>query len=379
MRYLPRVAVIVFGIALAGGAPVAQAPTTAKAPVHAKQVKRLLIKNAMVLSGPAVPAAGPMDILVEDGLIARMGNSRNWPEADEIIDATGKYVMPGIVNTHMHWHEERVGPMPIQYQRNLYLAAGVTTAREVGGEFEKTKQWHAESAAHTIVAPRIVVYPMLANLEQGAKAGRHAGAVPRAGPRRQGARRRRHEDDRSDGQAISSGAMDEAKKVGLPTTVTSPSSETTAKRLHRHGVELHRALLRHRRRGARRHAGFSARDELLERDAPVRPRRRAVHPEEPESREAVTDARHDGREARRLEPDALDLRGEPRFHQARAEPAVVQGLPPPVAARSTSTPSIDAPRDSSSSAGRPRRKRTGSSNYADLDGDAARVRTQGRH
>ncbi len=74
--------------------------------------------------------------------------------------------MPGIVNTHMHWHEERVGPIPIQYERNLYLAAGVTTAREVGGVFEKTKQWRAESAAHTIVAPRIVLYPMLANLEE---------------------------------------------------------------------------------------------------------------------------------------------------------------------------------------------------------------------
>ena len=79
-----------------------------------------------------------------------------------MIDGTGKYVMPGIVNTHMHWHEERVGPIPIQYERNLYLASGVTTAREVGGDFEKTKQWRAESAAHTIVAPRIVLYPMLA-------------------------------------------------------------------------------------------------------------------------------------------------------------------------------------------------------------------------
>ena len=121
MRYIPRILTILLAVAFSGGAPVAQAPAPAKAPVHAKQVKRLLIKNAMVLSGPAVPAAGPLDILLEDGLIARMGNSRNWPEADEIIDATGKYVMPGIVNTHMHWHEERVGPIPIQYERNLYL------------------------------------------------------------------------------------------------------------------------------------------------------------------------------------------------------------------------------------------------------------------
>src|SRR5262249_4549312 len=47
--------------------PVAQ--TSDAAALHARQVKRLLIKGAMVIPGPAVPAAGPMDILVEDGSI----------------------------------------------------------------------------------------------------------------------------------------------------------------------------------------------------------------------------------------------------------------------------------------------------------------------
>ena len=143
--------------------------------IHAKQNRRLIIRNAMIIYGNAKPAYGPMDILVEDGRIAtitasgerlsRIAASAN----DAVIDAAGKYVMPGIVNAHMHWHEERQPgvPQPIQYERNLYLAAGVTTAREVGGDFEKTKQWRAESAAHKIVAPRIVLYPMLANLQQG--------------------------------------------------------------------------------------------------------------------------------------------------------------------------------------------------------------------
>jgi len=230
MRYLPRVAVIIFGIALAGGAPIAQAPTPAKAPVHAKQVKRLLIKNAMVLPGPAVPASGPMDILVEDGLIARMGNSgRGWPEADEIIDGTGKYVMPGIVNTHMHWHEERVGPIPIQYERNLYLAAGVTTAREVGGVFEKTKQWRSESAAHTIVAPRIILYPMLANLmkpgEELVTPDEFRAAVRQAKERGADGIKLIGPMDKDTAAA----AIDEAKKVGLPTTVHIAVGEAKAR------------------------------------------------------------------------------------------------------------------------------------------------------
>src|SRR5213082_399821 len=167
-RYSIRSIIGALALVMTAGAPSAQAPTNAgsKAPTHARPIKTLLIKNAMVIPGPAVPAAGPIDILLEDGLIAKMGSSTagRWPDADAVIDASGKYVLPGIVNTHMHWHEERVGPIPIQYERNLYLASGVTTAREVGGTFEKTNQWRAESAAHRIIAPRIVHYPMLANL-----------------------------------------------------------------------------------------------------------------------------------------------------------------------------------------------------------------------
>jgi imidazolonepropionase-like amidohydrolase len=214
--------------------PYAQTQTAvaaAKQPVHAKQVKRLLIQHAMVIPGPGTPAFGPTDILVEDGVIARMGAvARDWPEADEVIEAADKYVMPGIVNTHMHWHEERVGPIPIQYERNLYLAAGVTTAREVGGNFEKTKQWRAESAAHTIVAPRIVLYPMLADLVAPGEASPVTPAdfrklVDRA---KQGG---------ADGIKLigpldkdqASAAISEAQKVGLPTTVHIAVGEATAR------------------------------------------------------------------------------------------------------------------------------------------------------
>ncbi|MFB3852780.1 MAG: amidohydrolase family protein [Vicinamibacterales bacterium] len=129
-------------------------------PTHAKAVARLLIRNAMVIYGNAKPAFGPVDILVQDGLIARVGNIRTPdPPPDAVIDATGKYVMPGIVNGHMHLQDERGGiPQPIQYEMNLYLAAGATTIRDVGADWQKAQKWRAASAAHTMVAPRILLY-----------------------------------------------------------------------------------------------------------------------------------------------------------------------------------------------------------------------------
>jgi len=131
-----------------------------KPPVHGQAAARLLIRNAMVIYGNGKPAFGPVDILVRDGLIARVGTTpAGDPAPDAIIDATGKYVLPGLINSHMHLQDERGGrPQPLQYEMNLYLASGATTVRDVGSDIEKAKRWRAESAAHTLVAPRILVY-----------------------------------------------------------------------------------------------------------------------------------------------------------------------------------------------------------------------------
>jgi imidazolonepropionase-like amidohydrolase len=157
------------------GSTAAQQTQTTPA-IHAKAARRLVIRNAMVIYGNAKPPYGPMDIVVQDGLISSITGSSDVASTraatDTVIDATGKYVMPGIVNAHMHWHQERQAgiPQPIQYERNLYLASGVTTAREVGGDFDASKRWQAESNAHTIVAPRILVYPFVSKGRSGSPA-----------------------------------------------------------------------------------------------------------------------------------------------------------------------------------------------------------------
>jgi imidazolonepropionase-like amidohydrolase len=237
MRSIIPAALSLVVVLAAPSGPAAQAPAAqgGTAPVHAKQVKRLLIKNAMVIYGNATPAFGPVDILTEDGLILRVGASApsgpdHWPDADMVIDVTGKYVMPGIINTHMHWHEERVGPIPIQYERNLYLAAGVTTAREVGGNLAKTLQWRAESAAHTIVAPRILAYPMLADLvasdQHLSKTPAEIRALVRSAKQR-GADGIKLIGPMDRDQAAA--AIDEARVQGLRTTVHIAVAETTAR------------------------------------------------------------------------------------------------------------------------------------------------------
>lgn len=43
-----------------------------------------------------------VDILVEGGRISRIGKNLETPEDAEVIDAGGKIVMPGLINTHAH-------------------------------------------------------------------------------------------------------------------------------------------------------------------------------------------------------------------------------------------------------------------------------------
>src|SRR5436853_1940119 len=168
IKGLAIAALLTFGLAAQQQSP----PATPS--IHGKAARRLVIRNAMVIYGNAKPPYGPVDIIVQDGLISFIGTTSESATpsrpSDAVIDATGKYVMPGIVNAHMHWHEERQPGVaqPIQYERNLYLAAGVTTAREVGGDFDKSKRWQAESNAHTIIAPRILVYPFVNKGRTGA-------------------------------------------------------------------------------------------------------------------------------------------------------------------------------------------------------------------
>ena len=204
-------------------------PSAADQAMHAQEVGRLLITDAMVIYGNAKPSFGPVDILVVDGLITYVGELRPSERArqqpDAVIDAAGKYVMPGMVNTHMHWHEWRDPdiPQPIQYERNLYLASGTTTARELGGNFVTSKRWQAESDAHEIIAPRMVVYAR-PNLGTHSTSDEIRDAVRDA--------------KRSKADGLKIGGLDrdqlevlleEARTQGLPTTTHIGVEETTAR------------------------------------------------------------------------------------------------------------------------------------------------------
>ena len=143
----------------------------AQTPGSGQRYPRLLIHNAIVIDGNGTPASGPKDILIENNTIADVipldpvalarGGGRNEVKADAVIDATGKYVLPGLINAHAHLQEERCGkPQPIEYELDIWLACGITTVRDVGSDTKRALELRRLSAEGRIAAPRIFVYPM---------------------------------------------------------------------------------------------------------------------------------------------------------------------------------------------------------------------------
>src|SRR6476469_2369304 len=133
-----------------------------------KRVKRIVIRNAMVVDGSGKPAAGPFDIVLEgdsitdvvalDPVAIKAKEAKRPATGDLEIDATGKYVLPGLINGHAHTHDERGGvPMPVEYCLKMWLINGITTVRDVWSD-KKTLEWRAKTASNELAGPRIFAY-----------------------------------------------------------------------------------------------------------------------------------------------------------------------------------------------------------------------------
>jgi hypothetical protein len=150
--------------------------------VSGKRYQRLVIRNATVVDGNSTPASGPKDIVVEGNMITEVvpldpvalqrGEAKR-PAGDVEIDATGKYVLPGLINAHGHVQEERGGiPQPLDYELKIWLACGITSVRDVGSDTKKTLALRERSNKGEVAAPRIFVYarfnsnPMPHNTEE---------------------------------------------------------------------------------------------------------------------------------------------------------------------------------------------------------------------
>ena len=159
-------------------------PATAQDLLRADAPDDWLIQNATVLTVTNGTTQNG-DILVRDGDIAQVGQDISAPSGVEVYDASGEYVMPGIVEAHQHMAisnvneatnqvtaEVGVGDVLDPYDVGIYraLAGGVTTAHvmhgsanPIGGQNETIKLRYGTTTPSALKmegAPRTVKFAL---------------------------------------------------------------------------------------------------------------------------------------------------------------------------------------------------------------------------
>ena len=92
-----------------------------------------------------------MTVVIKGNRITALGRTGqvHVPRGALIVDAAGKFLIPGLWDMHVHFTEtERSFPM--------FIANGVTGARNMGGDLDDLLRWRAEVVSGKLVGPRIV-------------------------------------------------------------------------------------------------------------------------------------------------------------------------------------------------------------------------------
>jgi imidazolonepropionase-like amidohydrolase len=200
---------------------------------HGQRYDRLVIRNVIVIDGKGTPARGPMDVVVEGNRIASVRGANTRPDAykneSHVLDGSGMYLLPGLINSHVHLHDERGGiAQPFEYEYKVWLSCGITTVRDVGSDPKKALAERRKSQEGSIAAPRIYIYMVAGGTtpEEGRKAVRALKEQGADGIKIFGL-------DRDIMEAI----LDEATKLGLRVAHHAAVEETDARDMAAFGVD----------------------------------------------------------------------------------------------------------------------------------------------
>ncbi len=113
--------------------------------------KALVFTHVTVIDATGAPAKPDMMVVIKGGRIAAFGKtaSLDVPKNAHVVDATGKFLIPGLWDMHIH-------PWLGKHYLALFTANGVTGVRVMAGEPVHHK-WRQEISAGKLIGPRMVI------------------------------------------------------------------------------------------------------------------------------------------------------------------------------------------------------------------------------
>lgn len=119
--------------------------------ISGSRAKTLALAGATLIDGTGNPPIPNAVVVIKKGRIVAAGprSKVKIPKHATVVDETGKTILPGLWDMHAHFEQVEWGP--------IYLAAGVTTVRDCGNEFEFIKAVRDSVAAGKGLGPRLLL------------------------------------------------------------------------------------------------------------------------------------------------------------------------------------------------------------------------------
>jgi predicted amidohydrolase YtcJ len=116
--------------------------------------KALVLNHVTVIDATGSSAKPDMTVVITGNRITAIGKEGivSISSDAKVIDATGKFLIPGLWDMHAHPFLTRQEFFP-QFVLNLYVANGVTGLRDMFGPLEEERQWQKGIEVGTIPGP----------------------------------------------------------------------------------------------------------------------------------------------------------------------------------------------------------------------------------
>lgn len=113
----------------------------------------IAIRNVTVIPGNGATPIIDATVLIRDEYIAAVGPATETviPTSARVIEGRGKFLVPGFIEMHAHLSKTRASAL------GLFLANGVTTVRDVGGDHDELLRWRHEIRTGKRIGPRMLI------------------------------------------------------------------------------------------------------------------------------------------------------------------------------------------------------------------------------
>jgi imidazolonepropionase-like amidohydrolase len=124
------------------------------APTGPSASSSLVFTHATVIDVRTGHVLRDQTIVITGDRISARSASATIPANAKVVDATGKFVIPGFWDMHVHalWSSDQV-----QRMFDMFLANGITNVRDMGSPLpiSETLNWRTKVATGSVLGPRI--------------------------------------------------------------------------------------------------------------------------------------------------------------------------------------------------------------------------------